>query len=162
MIHTLFLASLFFGVLGRHRPILVIAATILLKTLVHGVIVAQPRYFMPAIALEWLAIALWIDDLLKNREIAQSVAITLGAIIVIFLLVIVFLKAQAYILTHDEIVQRVSQFTLTETMGKCSPTYIVDRSRLDALTEQSAQLELFHPDPYPGEIASANCLLIGT
>jgi len=115
MIHTLFLASLLFGLFRRHWPILVVAATILLKTLVHGVIVAQPRYFMPAIALEWLAIALWIDDVIHSREIAQSVAITLGAVIVIFLLVIVSLKVQAYVLTHDENVQRVSQASKTET-----------------------------------------------
>jgi hypothetical protein len=114
MIHTLFLASFFFGVFRRHWPVLVIAATILLKTLIHGVIVAQPRYFMPAIALELLAIALWIDDVLNSQELAQSVAITLGAVIVIFLLAIVSLKAQAYVLTHDEIVHRVSRSSKAE------------------------------------------------
>jgi hypothetical protein len=101
---------------------------------IHALIVAQPRYFMPAIGLEWLAIALWIDDLLNSREIAQSVAITLGAVIVIFLLATFSLKAQAYILTHDENVQRVSQFTLTETMRICPPTYTFDRSHLHCMT----------------------------
>jgi len=50
----------------------------------------------------------------------QSVAITLGAVIVIFLLAIVSLKAQAYVLTHDEIVHRVSRSSKTETVLRLS------------------------------------------
>ena len=134
VIHTLFLASCFSGLIRGKWSILVIVSAVFLKMFIHALIVAQPRYFMPAIGLEWLAIALWIDDLLNSREIAQSVAITLGAVIVIFLLATFSLKAQAYILTHDENVQRVSQFTLTETMRICPPTYTFDRSHLHCMT----------------------------
>ena len=115
IMHTLFVASCFSGLIRRKWSILVIASAVFLKMFIHAMIVAQPRYFMPAIALELLAIALWIDDVLNSREIAQSVAITLGAVIVAFLLAILSLKAQAYVLTHDENVQRVSQSSKTET-----------------------------------------------
>jgi hypothetical protein len=116
VIHTLFLASCFSGLIRRRWAILVIASTVFLKMFIHALLVAQPRYFMPAIALEWLAIAIWIDDVLNSREVVQSVAITFGAVIVVFLLAIVSLKAQAYVLTHDESVQRVSQCSRTETI----------------------------------------------
>ncbi len=162
VIHTLFLASFFSGVLRRSWPILVIALTILLKIFIHAVIVAQPRYFMPVIALEWLIIALSVDEAIKSRKIAQSVLITAGAAAVILLLAIVSFKAQAYILTHDENIQRADRFSLTEAMGKGLLTCLVDCGRLNALTEPSAQLELLNTNPYPGETASAKCLLTGT
>lgn len=111
LIHALFLASLFSGALRRSWPILVIATAILLKILIHGVIVAQPRYFMPAIALEWLVIALSVDDAMKSRNIAQSVLVAAGAVAVIFLLTIASSKAQAFILVHDEIVQQADGFS---------------------------------------------------
>jgi hypothetical protein len=106
VIHALFLASIFSGALRRSWPILVIATAILLKILIHGAIVAQPRYFMPAIALEWLVIALSVDSAIESRDIAQSVLVAAGAVAVIFLLAIASSQAQAYILVHDEVIQQ--------------------------------------------------------
>jgi len=107
IVHAVFLASFFSGVLRCNWPILIITGTILLKIFIHAVIVAQPRYFMPVIALEWLVIALFIDYAIKGKKIAQSVLTIAGAAVVIFLLAMVSYKAQAYILTHDEIIQKI-------------------------------------------------------
>jgi hypothetical protein len=162
VIHTLFLASLFYGVFRRNGPILVLSVTILLKVLIHAVIVAQPRYAMPVISLELLIIALSLDEAIKSKKIAQSVLITAGAAAIIFLLAIASLKARAYILTHDENIQRVSQFSLTDTVGKIWLTCVVERTRLNVLTELSARMESLHTNPHPGETASAKCLLTAT
>jgi hypothetical protein len=116
MLHTLFLASIVLGVYKRNWPILALTATVFLKILIHAVTVAQPRYFMPAIALEWLVIALSIDDAMSSNRIVPFVLATASAAAIVFLLAIVSLKAQAYILTHDESVQRVSQCSRTETI----------------------------------------------
>jgi hypothetical protein len=162
VIHTVFLASFFGGVLRRNWPILVISVTMLLKVFVHAVIVAQPRYFMPVIALECLVIVLSVDYAINNKKIIQSILILLGAAIIIFLVTMVSLRARAYILTQDEDIQRVYRFSLTETMGKGSLTCVIDCGRLSDLTEQSAQLELLNTNPYPGETANAKCQLIGS
>jgi hypothetical protein len=162
VMHTVFLASLFSGVARSNWPVLVIAITILLKIFIHAVIVAQPRYFMPVIALECLIIALSIDFAIKGKRITQSVLIVAGAAVVIFLLTVVSFRARSYILTQDENIQRIYRFSLTAEMGKGSLTCLVDCGRLSDLTEQSAQLELLRTNPYPGETASARCLLIGT
>ena len=162
VIHTVFLASFFGGVLRRNWPILAISATMLLKIFVHAVIVAQPRYFMPVIALECLVIALSVDYAINNKKIIQSILILLGAASIIFLLTMVSLRARVYILTQDENIQRVYLFSLTEAMGKGSLTCVVDCGRLSDLTEQSAQLELLNTNPYPGETANAKCQLIGS
>jgi hypothetical protein len=47
-------------------------------------------------------------------------------------------------------------------MGKGLLRCLVDCGRLSDLTEQSAQLELLHADPSPGETAIAKCQLIGS
>jgi hypothetical protein len=162
IVHAVFLASFFSGVLRRNWPILVIAVTILLKICIHAVIVAQPRYFMPVIALEYLAIALSIDYVIRSKKIVQSVLAIVGATVVIFLLAVMSSKAQAYILTHDEKIQRVYRFSLTEPMGRGSLICVVDRGRLGELTKHSALIEFLHTDPSPGETANAKCQLIGS
>ena len=86
----------------------------LLKIFIHAVIVAQPRYFMPVIALECLIIALSVDYAIKSKKIAHSVLALVGAASIIFLLTIVSFRARAYILIHDENMQRISQCCRTE------------------------------------------------
>jgi hypothetical protein len=98
----------------------------------------------------------------KGKKIAQSVLTIAGAAVVIFLLVVISYKARAYILTHDEDIQRVYRFSLTEPMGGGTLTCVVDCGRLSVLSEQSAQLELLHINPSPGETASAKCRLSGS
>ena len=162
MIHTVFLASFLGGVVRRNWPILAISATMLLKIFIHAVIVAQPRHFMPVIALECLIIALSVDYAIKSKKITQFILILVGAASIIFLLTMVSFRARAYILTQDENIQRVYRFSLTEAMGKGSLTCVVDCGRLSDLTEQSAELELLNTNPYPEETASVKCLLTGT
>jgi len=95
--------------------------------------VAQARYFVPVVALEWLVIALFINDAMKNKKIAQSVLIMAGGGVLILLLALASYQAQAYILTHDEDIQRVYRFSLAEPMGQVSFTCMMDRGHLSAL-----------------------------
>ena len=137
-IHTLFLASFVFSVYKRNWPVLVLVATVFLKILIHAVTVAQPRYFMPAIALEWLVIALSVDDAMSSRKIIPFVLATASAAAIVFLLVIVSLKAQAYILTHDESVQRGSRSSRTQTV-LCVPGLDPSSAVLDLTSCEKTQ-----------------------
>ncbi len=147
IVHAFLLASFFWGVVKRNWPVLVLAGTILLKIFIHAVMVVQPRYFMPVVALEWLVIALFINDAIKGKRIVQSVLMIAGATIVTFLLVMVSFKAQAYILTHDEDIQRGNQFSITEPIeiiiderGRAGQFLILGSASHDLIRQSSESL----------------------
>jgi hypothetical protein len=162
LIHTLFLASFFLGLLTRNRSILVIATAIGLKILIHGIIVSQPRFFIVVVALEILVIALGIEDALKDKSI-RYVPIAGGAMAVVLLLGVLSAKAQHYILAHDDVTQRVYRFSLTDPRGRSLLRCTLKHGRLVHLEDRrKASTRLFHDDPAPGETATAECRLTGS
>ena len=66
-IHGLFLAALLIGVRRRNWAILALGLSIFLKYALHGIVAAQGRYFLPATAMEWMAIVLAVHELVVRR-----------------------------------------------------------------------------------------------
>jgi len=162
ILHLLFLASLMIGIWRRSWPILLLTLPIALKIALHAILVGQARYFFPVLALEILVVALGSEEAIKLRS-PRTVGIALaGAVLGVVLLGIAGKRAEAFVLTHDENVQRTYRFSLTDPGRHGILQCMVDQGTLTALTEREATIRPFHADPSPGEAATAVCRLRGT
>jgi len=106
-IHGLFLSALFFSLtriqlLKWISPILL---TIALKVGLHAVIVSQPRYFLPVIALEILVIAMVWDAMLERVNWKLTLRSIFLGVVSVFLLIIIMNNAKKYIEKHDVVLQ---------------------------------------------------------
>ncbi len=73
------------AVAWRNRAILAICAAIALKVGIHAVTVSQGRYFLPVTAMEILAIALAVEEVLRRRGRLPAAALACGAAAVLAL-----------------------------------------------------------------------------
>ena len=162
ILHTLFLAAGILAVAWRNRAILTICAAIALKAGIHAVTVSQGRYFLPVTAMEILAIALAVEEvLLRRRGRLSAAALATGAAAVLALSLLAP-RATGWVLRHDAEPQRTYRFPLKGPAPGATLACVVDRGLLMALSANRAVIAPLHVDPAPGEAASASCELTGT
>ncbi|HZY58118.1 MAG TPA: discoidin domain-containing protein [Candidatus Binataceae bacterium] len=173
-IQALFLAAAIFGFGRRNRPILVLAAAVLLKYIFHVFGVFQGRYFIAATGLEILTIAVAVEEVLRtasppgSRLAARSLA--LGAAFGLALW-IVPPRLLAFVQSHDiDPQQHTYRFFLQPSDQYTDPAHFAD---LDCTMDrgvlagylppaQEAMIRTWQPyDPAPGDKAVAECVLTG-
>jgi len=162
VLQALFLVAVILAAAWRHRAILAICAAIALKVGIHAVTVTQGRYFLPVTAMEILAIALAVEEvLLRRRGRLPAAALATGAAAVLALGLLVP-RAAGWVLRHDAEPQRTYRFPLKGPAPGATLACVVDRGLLMALSADQATIAPLHADPAPGETASASCELTGT
>ena len=167
-IQGLFLAAVIIGIRRRNWPILILALAALLKYGIHVFTVAQGRYMLAATALQILAIAVAVYEAaavwrLPNGRRLLAQAFGAGAVFCWVLIIFAPLLA-AIVARHDVDGPRVYRFPLTIATHDASLSCRVDQGILASLTlgPASASIRPFHPDPPPGEAATAKCELTGS
>lgn len=164
IIHGLFLAATAFALWRRDAAVLALAAAVLLKVGLHGVVAAQGRYVLAATALEILAITLGTWGMAaawpgSRRPALAALAIGLAGSVSMLLL---FKPALAWVHARDraggQLNYRFPVFNAvwTEILLDCE----VSRGRL-LLLDPSPTLRLAEDDPAPGAVAAADCVLTG-
>ena len=162
VLQALFLAAVILAAAWRHRAILAICAAIALKVGIHAVTVTQGRYFLPVTAMEILAIALAVEEvLLRRRWRLPAAALATGAAAVLALGLLAP-RASGWVLRHDAEPQRTYRFPLKGPAPGATLACVVDHGLLMALSADQAVMAPLHADPAPGETASASCELTGT
>jgi len=164
----LFVSAIVIAIRLRKRAILFLAATVVLKYILHAVTNMQGRYFFVATGLEILAIVLAIYEVapaLRPKIGLLAGALTAG---LATSAVLIFFAPwfAAFMHGHDIDPQRTYQFPLMlgqSALLSCR----VDQGVLDALnvaadSRHFATIRTFHTDPPPDETAVAACELTGT
>jgi len=167
VLQALFLAAVILALAWRNRAILAICAAIALKVAIHAVTVSQGRYFLPVTAMEILAIALAIEEVLLRRRgrlpaAALATLAALAAAAAVLALTLLESRATGWVLRHDAEPQRTYRFPLKGPAPGATLACVVDRGLLMALSANQAVIAPLHADPAPGETASASCELTGT
>ena len=159
-IHALFVAALLLGSWRRDAAVLVVAATVLAKMMLHAVLVSTGRFFVPAIALELVTIALGCWLLVRTQAWrAGAVAAAIG---VAFAAATPFAARalSAEVRERDPTdVQRIYRFTLTGAGHQGVLDCVVSQGKLTALDPEFAVLEPLHAPAPAGEVAAADCAL---
>jgi hypothetical protein len=167
LIQGFFAAAVLVGIRRRNWAILALASAALLKYLLHAMIVFYGRYFMPATALEILAIAVAIEAVLTTprRESKSLIAGGLAAGIAVVAMLLATRPLLAYVQSLDT------------DPGQHTYSYFLDtpdhRARLECVQKQGilaghtpgldATLRtLGGGDPAPGDRAAADCVLTGS
>jgi hypothetical protein len=150
-----FFAASLWAVRRRSWPLMAIGCSILLKLAIHGVITAQPRYFLVVTAFMLLSVGL-VGELPGGRPSWKEA----GACIVFgsacfAVLLWTSRRAEAYVLAHEE--QLVYRFTLIEPVGHSALHCVVGEGLLSLLTRGQASVRPLHLDPRPGERVVADC-----
>jgi hypothetical protein len=154
VIQGLFLASLMLGVWRRDSAILVIAAAIALKILVHALISPVSRLVLPAIAFELLVIPLAgaaLGEVSPGRRRILAAVAGLVPILLLALLPSVQRALQAVALAEP----KVSRFSL-EIPGRGAVSCVLETGALTCLDPKEARLETRSD---PGDAARAACTL---
>lgn len=158
LMHAAFVAALVTAVRRRHGAIAAIVLTMVLKVAIHALIVTQPRFFVPVVALELLVIGLAVDAWVRRDTLHRaSLALVAGALAVVPLFVVSHLLEHRLLGLDEREPQRSYRFPL-----HAGPTRLdcrVERGRLWSLDPHEATLKLTRSDPAPGDIASAVCAL---
>jgi len=150
-----YFATLMLAIARRIWPLLLIASVMLLKLGLHGVTVAQPRYFVAVTALALLSIGL-TAALPESRPTIRewSSAAALGAFVA-SALVLAGRRAEAYVLASEE--QLVYTFTIQEPSRAGQLTCVVRQGVLARVRRGDATIRTLHIDPAAGETATAEC-----
>jgi hypothetical protein len=154
VIQGLFLATLMLGVWRRDSAILVIAAAVALKVLVHVLMSPMSRLVLPAIAFELLAIPLGgaaLGEVSPRRR--KILAVVAGGVPILLLTLVPSVQRAIEAVQLSE--PRVSQFSL-EIPGRGSVTCTLDAGALLCLNPGEARLETRSD---PGDAARAVCTL---
>jgi hypothetical protein len=139
----------------RAWPLLWIAVVVILKLGLHGVTVAQPRYFVPVTALVLLSLGLaaaWPGARPTAEQWAR--AAVLGTLSVSALLV-AGRRAEAYVVRAEE--QLVYTFTVQDRSRAGRLRCVVREGLLTMVRRGEATIRTLHVDPMPGETAVAEC-----
>jgi hypothetical protein len=167
LIQAFFLAAVMVGFRRRNSAILVLAAAVLMKYGIHAMVDFYGRFFYPATALEFLAIALAVEELLglEIQERKTLLVRVLGAGVA-FSLVLVFVApvALASVQRHDwDSEQHVYRFSIEPPDHTSDMSCVVRQGRVvDLVNDVEATIRsLEQYDPTPGEKAVADCALIG-
>src|SRR6185295_12800625 len=160
VVQALFFAALFLA-LRRNPAVLVLSVAIGLKVVLHAVTVAQGRYFLAVTALEILVIALGFWEVQRLRSPHRAVA-AFGAGTAVALALLLFTpRAMASVQAHDRDVQRTYRFVLTPSGGGTFDCAIGQGRLLALMPGREATLATLHPEPAPGETATAVCTSTG-
>lgn len=81
VVHVLFVVAVVLGAARRSWALLAIAAAVAIKIGLHAVIVTQPRYFVPTVALELIAIALAAHEAKQASRRALASALVGGLVL---------------------------------------------------------------------------------
>lgn len=157
---ALFLASAFLGVRWRHRAILVLAATVLLKVAIHAVVVTQGRYFLAVTALQLLVIPLAAWEAARRGQLETALVAVGTAAVAVFLLAGAAEHAMAGVREQDVVGQRVYRFALTAPGGGLLSCRIAE-GNLTLVNTREASFETLRPTPEAGDKATAECDLAG-
>jgi hypothetical protein len=150
-----YLTVLVLAVGRRAWPLLMIAGVVILKLGLHGVTVAQPRYFVPVTALALLSLGL-AAALPGARPTAEqwATAAVLGTVTLAALLV-AGRRAEAYIVRAEE--QLVYTFIVQDPSRAGRLRCVVREGLLTMVRRGEATIRTLHLDPMPGETAIAEC-----
>ena len=143
---ALFIFSL--GILAAYRFRVAQLATPLLgaigiKLAIHGIAVAQPRYYIPAIALGMLLIGICLDTLLSRGLGRVATVSAAAALFGVLGLNVALTTAERYVQRHDQIPQMAYRFPLRT--GAVRFHCVMNRGRLLSLY-QSQFTVAFSPD----------------
>lgn len=136
----------------RSHPLGLVALCIFLKVAVHGVTAAQPRYFMVVTVLGLLSLGVVVDEWPRCLGKTGVVPFLIGGLLAAGLTKLGE-RAEAYVLAHDE--QPTYRFALRSKGAWLS--CIVSEGLLADAGGNTAVLQPMHPDPRPGETATASC-----
>lgn len=156
---ALFLAAAVIGLRHRNAPILLLGLAIALKAGLHGVVVAQGRYFLAVTALEVLAVAAAAWEVARRREAKPAIAALAVGAAGALLLVWLGPRLDAAVRARDLEEQRTYRFPLHEASGAGTLQCRMDHGHLAALTPVSAAIATLAADPAPGDRAEMVCEL---
>jgi hypothetical protein len=144
----------------RVWPLLLIATAMILKLGIHGVSVAQPRYFMAVTALALLSLGLAAALPGAPRTARQWATATVFGALSVSALLAAGRQAEAYVLRAEE--QMVYTFTVQEASGAGRLRCVVREGLLAMLSRRQATIRTLRVDPRPGENAVAECRIDAT
>ena len=140
---------------GVARVLTPLLAAIGLKIAIHGLAVAQPRYYLPAIALAILVIAVCVDALflrdLRKVAILSAGAALLGVAALNFSLG----AAERYVQSHDLVPQMTYRFPLRTGTARLS--CLMTSGRLLSLYQQQFTVQLSAGETLPPLTATVQC-----
>jgi len=166
LVLALFLAAVALAIRRRDAAVLALAAAILLKVGLHGVVVVQSRYMLAATALAILAVALGAWTAVRGRAL-RPVLMALGAGAAGSLAIALSAPpALAWVRTHDRQEAQLTyrfpavRFPMATWGSEAVLDCVVERGLVASLNPVPA-LRTLHQDPAPGEAATADCTLAG-
>jgi hypothetical protein len=154
------LFAAYFTILGlavvrRAWPLLLLAGAVILKLGIHGVSVAQPRYFIAVTALALLSLGLAAAVPVARPTVHQwATAAVVGALSVTALLA-AGKRAEAYVVGAEE--QLVYTFIVQDPSRAGRLRCVVREGILTRVSRGEATIRTLHIDPRPGETAIAEC-----
>ncbi|HET6900449.1 MAG TPA: hypothetical protein VFK70_19005 [Vicinamibacteria bacterium] len=152
---AVYLAIVVVAIARRIWPLLLIAGVMLLKLGLHGVSVAQPRYFVAVTALALLSLGLAAALPECRPSIREWSSAAVIATFVVSALVLGGRRAEAYVLASEE--QLVYAFTIQEPSRAGRLRCVVRRGVLARVGRGDATIRTLHVDPAAGETATAEC-----
>jgi hypothetical protein len=156
-LHAVFLASTLLAIVAWRADVLLVLAVIALKIGLHGALVTQARFFLPVVALEFVAISLAAESAVRRPWLAAC-AVGLGAGMVAGL-VAGSGPLTSWVVAHEHDIQRTYRFTLRAGLDAPVLRCEVTRGWVRELGGDSVRLELSRWEPEPGDTARANCVV---
>jgi len=161
LIQGLFAGALLAGCLRRNVAIISIALAALAKIAIHAALVAVGRFFVPALAMELLVVALGVEQALRMSLQARLGLLTAG-VLASATMVIGGGRLTAWVRSHDEVApQRTYRFTLRSWQHRGSLECTVRTGELQRLGNDMAAIAPVRPPAGCGVVAAADCLLRG-
>lgn len=158
VLQGLFVAAVTFALWRRRAAILVISLAALLKIGLHATVVVGARFFLPATALEIVAVSLAIWEASQMPRLRAPVFLLLLGLVTAAGLGQAGRSLFAFVQENDPVEQRVYRFTLTGWNHRGSLACTVRQGRLTLLGENSATIA---PLPATGPEAAAECVVSG-
>jgi hypothetical protein len=158
IIQGLFIAALLIGICKKNVAILILSCTVLLKYAVHGVTVAQGRYFIPVTALQLLAIVLACWEIRESwPPNGRLISISVSAAALTAILLLCGAPRLKAAVERWEREQR-HRFVLTSLDGGVALACVVEHGRvLVAGAPRMASIQLSEVTASPGDVVTADC-----
>jgi len=154
---ALFFSALALAFRWRVAPVLLIASSMFLKVTLHGIMTAQPRYFVMVTAFALVSLGTIVEELGRPKLSSAAAVSAAAGLASASLLFWAGERAEAYVLRHEE--QLDYRFPLRSESGGASMRCEVREGVLTVLKPTLASMRPLHIDPEPGESARAECAI---
>jgi hypothetical protein len=160
-LQALFLAAVALALWRRDAAVLTLAAAVVLKVGLHGVLVIQSRYMLAATALEILAIALGAWQAMRGQALRPVLTALVAGLAGSLAIGLSAPPAIAWVHAHDRQEDQLTyRFPVRAADSPAFLDCVVVRGVVASLNPIPV-LRPLHRDPAPGEVAAADCKLIG-